>query len=52
MKSNFIDLIGLTGLSMLGYGLWCVYQPAAFIGCGALLIIYAVMAGTNSKGGD
>jgi hypothetical protein len=36
------DVLALIGLALLGYGLWLVYPPAAFIVPGAALFGIAV----------
>jgi hypothetical protein len=45
MKSALIDITGLAGVGLVGYGSWLIYQPAAFIVTGGLLLSYAVVAG-------
>mgnify|MGYP001597718296 CR=1 FL=1 len=36
------DCVAFAGLGLLGYGLWLVYEPAAFLGVGVILLILAV----------
>jgi hypothetical protein len=45
MKSALIDITGLAGVGLVGYGSWLIYQPAAFIVTGGLLLSYAVIVG-------
>lgn len=37
------DGVGLIGVGLITYGAWLVYQPAAFIVSGSLLLIGAVL---------
>ena len=43
-KALAIDVTGVTGLGSLAYGIWQIYQPAAFIVVGILMLVYAVRA--------
>lgn len=36
------DLLFTAGLGLLGYGLWQIHEPAAFIGLGAVLLFVTV----------
>ena len=36
------DALGLAGLGLLGYGLWLVHPPLAFIGPGLILVAIAI----------
>ncbi len=36
------DVVGVIGLGLLSYGTWQVYQPAAFIVAGVVLIAAAI----------
>lgn len=36
------DVVALVGLGLLGYGLWWVYWPLAFIVPGVLLLMVAM----------
>ena len=38
------DVLGLAGLTSLGYGLYQVSEPAAFIVIGAIVFILALLA--------
>jgi hypothetical protein len=44
------ELILVAGFFMLGYGLWRIYQPAAYIVCGTLLLWLGLPP--RRKGGD
>lgn len=35
------DIIGLAGLGLFGYGAWLIYQPAAWIAVGVILMAVA-----------
>lgn len=35
------DVVGVLGILMLGYGLYLVFPPAAFIGVGSILTVFA-----------
>lgn len=39
IKRVIVDLIGLLGLVMLGYGLWLIAPVCMYVGIGALLCI-------------
>jgi len=41
-KLEVSDILAVIGLSVLSYGTWLVYQPAAFILAGALIIVAAI----------
>ena len=36
------DVVGVIGLALLSYGTWQIYQPAAFIVAGVVLIAAAI----------
>ena len=38
-----IDLAGIAGFASLGYGAWCIYEPAGFIVAGAMLLTGAIL---------
>jgi hypothetical protein len=43
MKERIInEVICCCGLSLIGYGLWLIYPPLAFIGTGAILAALGV----------
>ncbi len=42
MKLDVYDFVGVAGLGLLSYGAWLIYEPAAFIVAGALMIACAV----------
>jgi hypothetical protein len=44
MMRHAPDILALTGFALLGYGLWLVYEPAAFITCGSILLGVAGVA--------
>lgn len=39
----FVDVVGLGGAGALVYGIWQIYQPAAFIVAGVLAIAVSFM---------
>lgn len=41
-RFSVIDLLGIMGLSMLGYGFWMAWEPLGLIVPGALLVSAAV----------
>ncbi|MBW9090848.1 hypothetical protein JNB91_23840 [Rhizobium wenxiniae] len=41
-KLEVSDILAVIGLGILSYGAWLVYQPAAFILAGALIIMAAI----------
>lgn len=41
-KKAFFDIIGLSGIMSLSYGLYLVYKPLSFIIIGALFVVAAV----------
>lgn len=43
-----IDLLALVGMASLGYGCWLIYPPAAFIVCGTLILLGAVLMARGS----
>lgn len=43
MKIDLNDVIGLIGLAGITYGSWLVYEPAAFIVPGALLLAASIL---------
>lgn len=47
VKSLVIDLVGLIGLVLLGYGLYLQAPWLAFSVTGSLMIIFSVYAGRN-----
>ncbi len=47
-KINGNDVLFVVGLGLLGYGLFLVYMPLAFIVPGMVLIVLAVL-GARSK---
>lgn len=48
MKSFFLDVVALAGLSLAGYGVYKIYQPAMFIFVGIVLLSYAIMSALRS----
>ncbi|MET0154754.1 MAG: hypothetical protein ABW189_01440 [Rickettsiales bacterium] len=50
-RTIIIDLIGLAGLGMLGYGLWLVSPVHMFLGVGGLLCLASAAAGLRKGGG-
>jgi len=51
-KQWLIDLVGLAGVGVFTYGAWLVYQPAAFLVAGALLMAWALLKSmASNKGG-
>lgn len=44
LKELFVDLVGVSGLAMLFYGLHHLYPWLAFSVTGVLLIVFAVLA--------
>lgn len=45
------EIILIAGFFLFGFGLWLIYQPAAFIVCGALLM-WVGLPPRRRKGGD
>ena len=43
------DVAGLSGVALVSYGAWLVYQPAGFIAGGAILLAGAV---SSARGGS
>lgn len=37
------DLLGLTGLGLVTYGLWLIFPPVSFVVCGSLLMAVALI---------
>lgn len=44
------DAAAVVGLGLICWGLWAIYPPAAGIGAGGLLVIYAVVGARNEGG--
>ncbi len=44
VKELFVDLVGVSGLALLFYGLYQLYPWLAFSVTGVLLIVFAVFA--------
>lgn len=42
IKALIVDLIGVAGLGLLGFGVWILSPPCSFIVIGTLMIIFAV----------
>lgn len=42
--SWLFDMVALVGLVLVGYGLYLISEPFAFVGVGLLLFVLAVMA--------
>ena len=40
-----IDIFAVCGVVAIGLGLWQIYQPAAYIGVGVILLSGAILAG-------
>ena len=38
------DICGLLGLGLLSYGAWLIYEPAAFIVAGIILIAVTIIS--------
>ena len=47
MKNILVDVVGVVGLGLLAFGAWQVYQPAAPIVVGVLLISWAIKMGSK-----
>jgi len=43
VKPDSNDLLAAIGLSALGYGLWQVYPPSAYIADGAIVLVIAIL---------
>jgi hypothetical protein len=37
------DVVGIVGVGLVTYGAWLIYQPAAFLVSGGLLIMAAIL---------
>lgn len=46
-----IDLAGLGGCGLVVYGAWLIYQPAAFIIAGGILVAIAGVLASGQRGG-
>lgn len=49
MRSAFIDLLIIAGLSSVGYGVWQFSPPVAFIVIGSILFCLGLSALTVSR---
>ena len=38
-----IDLIGLAAIALISYGTWLIYEPAAFIVAGVILLVGVIL---------
>lgn len=47
VPSLTIDLAGLCGVGLIGYGAWLIYPPAGFITAGILLALGAIVLGAR-----
>ena len=47
MKNALVDIAGLTGFCLTGYGSWLIYEPAGFIVGGLMLVAFAIKAETK-----
>ena len=44
IRAIAVDVFAVCGVASIGLGLWQIYQPAAYIGVGAILFVGAVLA--------
>ncbi len=51
IREVFQELCLVAGFFIFGYGIWLVYQPAAFIVCGFMLMLLGFPARPSNKGG-
>lgn len=49
MKSLLSDFLLITGLALLGYGLWLYSEPLSYTVIGSLLIIGGILSGRPAK---
>ena len=48
VKEVIADVVAVCGVALIGIGLWLVYVPAAFMGVGTILLLWAILV---SRGG-
>ena len=44
IKDILTDLGAVCGVALIGLGLWQIYQPAAFIGVGCIMLVASIKA--------
>jgi hypothetical protein len=52
MKQTLVivrDVAGLAGAALLSYGVWLIYQPAAYIAAGAMIIAAVCMLARKDR---
>lgn len=41
-RKSFFDILGLSGIISLSYGLYQIYEPSAFVVIGGLFVLAAI----------